>query len=100
MTHCPLYHQPRRFWRLSVKVSTIRLVKVRQETYERLKPSGWIYLFTIWRSAVGPIAAWVPERRASTEAADSNIKQKVLKTDPEQTETLTSAFIRADDNQR
>jgi hypothetical protein len=49
---------------------------------------------------VGPIAAWVPERRASTEAADSNIKQKVLKTDPEQTETLTSAFIRADDNQR
>jgi hypothetical protein len=27
---------------------------------------------------VGPIAAWVPERRASTEAANSSMKQKVI----------------------
>ena len=26
-------------------------------TYERVKPSGWILLLTIWRSALGPIDA-------------------------------------------
>jgi hypothetical protein len=44
-----------------------------------LKPSGWIYLFTICRSVDGPMAAaYVPERKVSAaEAANGNMKQKV-----------------------
>lgn len=54
-------------------VSITILLKVRQETNERLYPSGWMFLFTIYRSAKGPMGAYVPDKSTSAEAAASNI---------------------------
>lgn len=54
-----------------------------EETNERLKPSGWMTLFTTCMSAEGPIAAYVTDNRVSTEAAESSMMNKVIFEDEE-----------------